>query len=86
MNEAERDKALAGRRKAYMEGDFDPGWFERGSCRCTASSRWCRRSDPLPLAVSVTAKEVGGDVAARGGLQTIRMLLANSAALVVNVV
>lgn len=26
MNEAERDKALADRRKAYMEGDFDLGY------------------------------------------------------------
>jgi hypothetical protein len=25
MNEAERDKALAERRRAYMQSDFDPG-------------------------------------------------------------
>jgi hypothetical protein len=30
MNEAEQAKALAERRKAYMEGDFDPGYRPSG--------------------------------------------------------
>jgi hypothetical protein len=38
MNEAEREKALADDRKAYMEGDFDPGYRQGPSARHRAAN------------------------------------------------